>query len=556
MRPAVFHVGGTLYWTIRTYDPDKPGVLKDADLTPTVAVRKNGSAVGDSVTITKRSATTGLYDCSYNPAGELEDDTFEFEETATITGSTSASATYSYGWTARVEAVERGTDSANTVTPDNAGITAIKAKTDNLPADPADASDISAAFGTVNSTLATIAGYIDTEVAAIKAKTDNLPVDPADASDIAASFSTVNSTLATIASYIDTEVAAIKAKTDNLPTDPADQSAVEAAITAAVATLPTAAQNADAVWDEAMAGHTTDGTYGGRIVRAANSNVTVQITGSQHIAADVHEFQTDVFDADAIAASAVTEIQSGLATQSSLNTLIQYVDTEVASIKAVTDKVDTMVEVDGLVYRYTTNALEQAPSAGASTDWTANERTAIRTILGIPGSGTTPADPSDGVLYDIKQKTDQIGSAGAITSLLAGAVLEPGTITSFPPELVIGDSYQETDGREIQIPLVDTDGNVLTTVGSRNLADATATFEIRRINESDPTRVITGTATIVDPPGTGTGAGAPYAVVELPADETAKGLVSYRYKGKLILTWSGPGTDVYSFDTETIKFTY
>lgn len=51
--------------------------------------------------------------------------------------------------------------------------------------------------------------YIDTEIAAIKAKTDNLPSDPADASDIAAAFSTVNSTLATIAAYIDTEVGAI-----------------------------------------------------------------------------------------------------------------------------------------------------------------------------------------------------------------------------------------------------------------------------------------------------------------------------------------------------------
>jgi ActR/RegA family two-component response regulator len=95
-------------------------------------------------------------------------------------------------------------------------LTAIKTKTDNLPTDPADASDIAAAFSTVNATLATIAAYIDTEVAAIKAKTDNLPTDPADASDIAASFSSLASTLSTIAGYIDTEVAAIKAKTDQL----------------------------------------------------------------------------------------------------------------------------------------------------------------------------------------------------------------------------------------------------------------------------------------------------------------------------------------------------
>lgn len=98
--------------------------------------------------------------------------------------------------------------------PDNAGISAVKAKTDNLPGDPADASDIAALFSTVNSTLTTLASYVDTEVAAIKAKTDNLPGDPADASDIAASFSSIAGTLATIAAYIDTEVAAIKAKTD------------------------------------------------------------------------------------------------------------------------------------------------------------------------------------------------------------------------------------------------------------------------------------------------------------------------------------------------------
>lgn len=179
-------------------------------------------------------------------------------------------------------------------------VAAIKAKTDNLPSDPADASDIAGAFTTVNTTLGTIAGYIDTEVAAIfnrigapagasiaadiaaisvgsggldaagvraaiglasanldiqlgaiddfldtevaaiKTKTDGLPSDPADASDIAASFSTVNATLSTIAGYIDTEVAAIKAKTDNLPASPA-----------ATSDIPTANANADALLDRA-----------------------------------------------------------------------------------------------------------------------------------------------------------------------------------------------------------------------------------------------------------------------------------------------------------------
>lgn len=53
---------------------------------------------------------------------------------------------------------------------------------------------------------------IDTEVAAIKAKTDNLPNDPADASDIAALFATVNTKLDTIDDFVDTEIADIQAR--------------------------------------------------------------------------------------------------------------------------------------------------------------------------------------------------------------------------------------------------------------------------------------------------------------------------------------------------------
>ena len=112
---------------------------------------------------------------------------------------------------------------------------------------------------TVSSRLAT-AGYTapdNASITAIKAKTDNLPTDPADASDIASSFSTVNTTLSTISGYIDTEIAAIKAKTDNLPASPA-----------ATSDIPTAAVVADAVWDEARSGHTTAGSFGEGVLLA------------------------------------------------------------------------------------------------------------------------------------------------------------------------------------------------------------------------------------------------------------------------------------------------
>jgi hypothetical protein len=108
------------------------------------------------------------------------------------------------------------------------------------------------------------------------------------------------------------------------------------------ALIPTAGAIADQVWDEATAGHTTSGTYGGRVVRSTNSNVEVQITGSNHIAADVHEFQTgvitaaalaaDAITAAALAADAVTEIQSGLALETSVQSTLDRLGFTLAAL--------------------------------------------------------------------------------------------------------------------------------------------------------------------------------------------------------------------------------
>lgn len=82
-----------------------------------------------------------------------------------------------------------------------------------------------------------------------------------------------------------------------------------------LADLPTAAENADAVWDEATSGHTTAGTYGGRVVRSTNSNNELQLTGSHHAAADIHEFQTAVINSTAFATSAVTLFTTAMRTE-------------------------------------------------------------------------------------------------------------------------------------------------------------------------------------------------------------------------------------------------
>lgn len=115
-------------------------------------------------------------------------------------------------------------------------------------------------------------GRTDLLIDAIKAKTDNLPTDPADQSAveaaITAAHSTTNGKIDAVDDYVDAEVAAIKTVTDKLDTalelDVAvyrfTTNALEQAPTGGSA--PTAAAIADAVWDEALSGHTGAGSAG------------------------------------------------------------------------------------------------------------------------------------------------------------------------------------------------------------------------------------------------------------------------------------------------------
>ena len=98
-------------------------------------------------------------------------------------------------------------------------------------------------------------------------------------------------------------------------------------------TPPTSAAIADAVWDEIMSTHTVNGSYGSHVVRSANQNQnTVSITGSQHVAADVHELQASVITADKFAANwltaagtaadYITELQTAIGTATNQTTIL------------------------------------------------------------------------------------------------------------------------------------------------------------------------------------------------------------------------------------------
>jgi hypothetical protein len=125
------------------------------------------------------------------------------------------------------------------------------------------------------------------------------------------------SNLAVVAGYLDTEIAAIKAKTDNLPASPA-----------ATGDIPTAAAIADAVWDEAIAGHAGAGSTGEALSAAGAA-------GDPWITALPGAYSAG--QAGYIVGTALDATMSSRASQSSLDTLDNYVDTEVAAIKAKTD---------------------------------------------------------------------------------------------------------------------------------------------------------------------------------------------------------------------------
>jgi len=83
-----------------------------------------------------------------------------------------------------------------------------------------------------------------------------------------------------------------------------------------------AGTTASDVWNALLASYQVADTFGDRVLRSTNNNNECQVTGSNHIAADIHQLQANVItaaginagaiDADALATDAVTEIADGL----------------------------------------------------------------------------------------------------------------------------------------------------------------------------------------------------------------------------------------------------
>jgi len=234
----------------------------------------------------------------------------------------------------------------------------------------------------------------------------------------------------TLATYVDTEVAAIKAKTDLIPANI------------------------------------------GSVLVAANVNQrTVSVTGSNHIAADVHEFQPGVITASDFAAGAIDA-----------NALAADAATEVANAVAATQalsRLDSMIESDGAgQFRFDTIALSMAPAGGGGggTDWTSNERTAIRSILGFDSNGTVSL-PTVGVIDAIKDKTDLITSDGI--SVLEDRVNESTITMQYNESTTASVNLDEdTTSAALQFVVSRPDGTDVLTIANGSITRTATSFTV------------------------------------------------------------------------------
>lgn len=147
------------------------------------------------------------------------------------------------------------------------------------------------------------------------------------------------------------------------------------------------------------------GNVGGNVVGSVASvtgNVGGNVTGSVGSVAaggiTASSIAADAIGASELAADAASEIATAvttaLGTGSGLTSLataaaLATVDSNVDDIKTVTDKLDDTLEDDGGTYRFTSNALEEAPTGGgpltAADVWTY----ATRTLTAIDEDSTT-----------------------------------------------------------------------------------------------------------------------------------------------------------------------
>lgn len=176
------------------------------------------------------------------------------------------------------------------------------------------------------------------------------------------------------------------------------------------------------------------------------------------VAADYFDASTDVVTLHSDYDAAKTA-----ASQASVTAIDDFVDTEVTAIKAVTDKVDTMVVLDGAVYQYTVNAVELAPGGGTTN------------VSVYPLNASMPLKTKGSVLTFYKNE--------------AGEVIGPITVTTRDGSVI---TPVDLSGMTLEVRFVDYEGTEVLTVLN---ADITVSGADSNQFDFVVTTALTGTVT-------------------------------------------------------------
>lgn len=171
------------------------------------------------------------------------------------------------------------------------------------------------------------------------------------------------------------------------------------------------------------------------LLKPATAGRTLAVSAGGAADAAVVSMGADVITSTALAANAVTEIQSGLATAAALTIVGGYIDTEVAAIKTVTDKLDTTMEIAAGSpgeYRFTQDALEMAPSGSLTVADIADA------VWDEPTSGHTSA----GTFGKAVDDTDDRGARTVIRGTVSTGTTTTMTPSSLSPSGAATDQFK------------------------------------------------------------------------------------------------------------------
>jgi hypothetical protein len=181
----------------------------------------------------------------------------------------------------------------------------------------------------------------------------------------------------------------------------------------------------------------------------------------------------------------------------------------ITAVKAVTDKLNTTLTADGLLWQFTVNALENAPGGG--------------------GGGSATLENQELILANLDNVT------GAVAAAVARLQLET-QITGFPATLCRGSDYDATIESEIRLQLLDLDNEPITEIGGTPVDEITWLFGFG--TDRQP-RLVEGACSWDDVTNE--------LVIELSADDTEDtplGAATWQIGAQIgeLIRWLGGGT--------------